>query len=167
MRKIGPPAAPKNLKFTMIRPPLSRAKWGKKSGQNRRKSVDPNDFSGIINNVNGASDGANNNEKNNKKINRMSAKSNRGPGRPAKFVELSNQGIFSLKDAFGLNPDIATLTVRKRVNQLVETGVVTRLNKTQKSGGRGKPAALFASTAWLRNRAQARLTEKASKAVTA
>jgi len=150
----------------MVRPPLSSLKLPKKSGQNRKKAVDHSGFCGIINNVNGASDGANNNEKNNK-INRMSAKSNRGPGRPAKFVELANDYIFSLKDAFALNPEIATLTVRKRVNQLVETGVLTRLNKTQKTGGRGKPAALFASTAWLRNRAQARLAEKASKAVTA
>lgn len=97
----------------------------------------------------------------------MSAKSNRGPGRPAKFVELSNKGIFSLKDAFGLNPETASLTVRKRVNQLVETGVLTRLNKTAKTGGRGKPAALFASTSWLRKRAEARLAEKADKAVVA
>lgn len=97
----------------------------------------------------------------------MSSNSNRGPGRPAKFVDLADNYIFSLKDAFGLNPDTATLTVRKRVNQLVKSGVLTRLNKTQKTGGRGKPAALFASTAWLRDRAQARLTEKALKAVVA
>lgn len=96
----------------------------------------------------------------------MSA-SNRGPGRPAKFVELSNKGIFSLKDVFDLNAETNSQTVRERINHLVDTGVLTRLNKTVKTGGRGKPAALFASTAWLRNRTEARLAEKNDKAVVA
>jgi len=152
--------------FTRFRPQLSRALWDKKSGQRCRKTVDPNDFSGIINNVNGATDGANNNKK--KKVtNRMGSKSNRGPGRPAKFVELNSTDIFSLKDAFALNPGTATLTVRKRVNQLVESGVLTRLNKTAKTGGRGKPAALFVSTKALQKRAEARLAEKAARQVAA
>jgi hypothetical protein len=152
--------------FIRFRPQLSRALWDKKSGQRCRKTVDPSDFSGIINNVNGATDGANNNKKN-KVTNHMGSKSNRGPGRPAKFVELNNTDIFSLKDAFALNPDTATLTVRKRVNQLVESGVLTRLNKTAKTGGRGKPAALFVSTKSLQKRAEARLAEKAARQVVA
>lgn len=90
----------------------------------------------------------------------MSA-NNRGPGRPVKFVELSKKHIFSLKDVFDLNAKTNSQTVRKRINHLVDTGVLTRLNKTVKTGGRGKPAALFASTVWLRNRAEARLVDKA------
>lgn len=47
----------------MVRPPLSSPKLPKKSGQNRKKAVDHSGFCGIINNVNGANDGAKNNEK--------------------------------------------------------------------------------------------------------
>ena len=53
----------------------------------------------------------------------MANKSNRGPGRPAKFINLNKSDIFSLKEVFAQNPDVAKLTVRKRVNQLVESGV--------------------------------------------
>ena len=93
----------------------------------------------------------------------MGSKSNRGPGRPAKFINLNKSDIFSLKDVFAQNTDVAKLTVRKRVNQLVESGVLTRLNKTVKSGGRGKPASLYVSTKALRDRAEARLAEKAAR----
>ena len=93
----------------------------------------------------------------------MANKSNRGPGRPAKFINLVNDRSFTLKELFALNGDTPQLTVRKRVLKLVEAGVLTRLNKTAKSGQRGKPASLFVATKILKDRQTQIEAEKSAR----
>jgi hypothetical protein len=69
---------------------------------------------------------------------------------------------FSLKDLQALNPDVKPVTIRAAVLRGLENGRFTKLNRTVRSGRKGKPASLFINTkvyeANLRNLAKSKVT---------
>lgn len=87
------------------------------------------------------------------------------PGRPAVAVTIPEKS-FTLGDLQAANPTVKPVTVRAHVVRALESGTITKLAKTVKTGKRGKPAHRFILTEVL-NVMKAKDKVKAQTAVTA
>lgn len=67
-------------------------------------------------------------------------------GRPATQIEIPDSGSFTLRQLQTVNSKVKPLTVRAGLMRALESGVVTKLVTTVKTGKAGKPATKYMNT---------------------